>query len=103
MVSYHHDHIKLQEAMTMELKQNFREWDISGLHVEDEDIPKDANVSTTFVMQFPNGLIKLGIFWKVENDMFPHSSIIAEVSKLEELQKKFPHLFELEGSLYAFA
>jgi len=103
MVSYHQDHIKLQEAMTMDLKYNFRVWDVSGLHVEDEDIPKDANVTTTFVMKSPNGLIKLGIFWTVESDKNTHSGIIAEVFQLEDLKEKFPHLFELEGSLCAFA
>ena len=103
MSSYHQHNIKLQEAMTMDLKQLVRVWDLPGLHVEDEDIPKDANVSTTFVMKFPDERIQLGIFWTVKSDKATHSGVIAEVSKLEELQEKFPHLFEINGNLFAFS
>ena len=101
--SHHQYNIKLEEAMTMDLTQSVRVWDLQGLHVQDEDIPENANVQTTFVMKFPEGHLRLGIQWTVEGDLMTHMGTVAEVSTLEELKDKFPKLFDLEGSLYAFA
>ena len=101
--NYYQDNIKLEEAMTMDLTQRVRAWDLQGLHVQDENIPKNANVKTTFVMKFPEGHLMLGIYWTVEGDLMIHMDAVAEVSTLEELKDKFPNLFELEGNLCAFA
>ena len=95
-------HIKLQKAMTMDISQSVRVWDVAGLHVTAEDIPENANVQKTFVMKSREGKIRLGIEWNVEGDLGVYMGIIAEVSALEELKEKFPKLFELEGSMYAF-
>ncbi len=102
MSSYCQDNIKLQKAMTMDLTQIVRVWDVSGLHVECEYIPHDANVLKTAVMKFSEGNILLMIEWTAEGDTATFMSTVAEVSQLEELRERFPHLFELEGTLYAF-
>ncbi len=102
MSIYHQDNIKLQEAMTMGLTQFVQLWHISGLHVEYEDIPRDANVLKTAVIKSPTGHILLVIGWTSEEKPGAHVSDVAEVSNWEELRERFPHLFELEGSLDAF-
>ena len=103
--SFRKETIALQEAMTMPLTQSVRVWHIPGLHIEDEDIPKNADVQTTFVMKTHRGHIEVGINYtvEVEGDVNSYTGIVAEVSALEELKDKFPKLFELNGSLYAFA
>lgn len=101
--NYHKYNIHLEEAMTIPLTQSVRVWDISGLHIEAEDIPKNANVKKTFVMKLREGKIRLGVEWTVEGELGSSMPLIAEFSALEELKDKFPKLFELEGSLYAFS
>ena len=101
--NYYQDNIKLEEAMTMDLTQSIRAWILQGLHVQDEDIPENANVQSTVVIKFPEGHLLLGIQWTVEGDKMIQISDLAEFSTLEELKDKFPNLFELEGSLCAIA
>ena len=40
MSSYNQEHIKLQDAMTMELKQGIRVWEVSGIHINEKNIPE---------------------------------------------------------------
>ena len=101
--SQHERNIKLEEAMTRDLTQSVRVWYLQGLHVQDEAIPENANVQTTFVLKYPEGNFHLGIQWTVKGDFMTRSGAVAEVSRLDELKEKFPNLFDLEGSLYAFA
>ena len=103
MSSYNQNHIKLQDAMSMELKQSIRVWEVSGHHIDEEDIPENATTSKTFVTKFFSGNIILGIEWTIVGDKSTHFSRIAQVSTLEEIHDKFPHLFDLEGILYAFS
>lgn len=98
----HRYHITLREAMTMNLSRRVRVWEVVGLHATAEDIPENAKVQKTFVMKSREGNIRLGIEWTVDGELGSCMNLIAEVSTLEELKDKFPKLFELEGSLYAF-
>lgn len=101
------EHVRLEEAMTMDIEQPCRVWSVSGLHVEDEDIPKDANVKSTIVAKsFDGERWAVGVDFSTVSDdnTVPNYFIgtIAEFSSLEELRKTFPQLFELEGELFAF-
>lgn len=103
MPIYNQDNVKLQEAMTMGgLTQIVRIWFTSGLHVEYGDIPQGANALATGVMKSSNGKILIAVKWNGKEDTSICVSGVAEVSDLEELQERFPHLFELEGTFYAF-
>ena len=99
----HQDHINLQEAMTMDISQSIRIWGVPGLHVQDEDIPANANVQKTFVMMLPDGYLELKVQWTVEGDKMTYIGTVAEFSTLEELKEQFPNLFELEGTLIAYS
>lgn len=101
--SYHQYNVKLHEAMTMYLSQSVRVWNVSGLHVKAEELPENATVSMTYVVKFPEGNIQLKILWTIKGNLMTYTSLVADVSALEELKDKFPKLFELEGTLYAFA
>ena len=103
MLNRHHPSgIKLEEAMTMELSQSVRIWDVDGQYIKDDNIPQNTNVKMTFVMRFPDGRFHLGIQLTVEGNTMPQIVPIAEFSTLKELKNEFPKLFELNGSLYAF-
>ncbi len=99
---YYRDNIKLQEAMDMELKYNIRVWAIVGLYFEIQDIPQNVNVSKTFVRKNSDKDIVVEIEWHFVGAEETYIAPVKEFSKLEEVQRKFPQLFELIGSLYAF-
>ena len=105
MVSYHRDKIKLQEAMTMELSYETRVWIVLGLQVEVKDIPKNSTVKKTSVLMSHGKSGVVGIEVKIKEKMGWRYIMrdVAVFSSLEELQKKFPKLFELEGNLIAFS
>ena len=102
MSSYNQEHIKLQDAMTMELKQGIRVWEVSGIHINEKNIPEWITISKTFVSKSYNGNMMIGIEWTIMGDNSTYFSRITRVSSLEEIQDKFPNLLELEGILYAF-
>lgn len=94
------ENVKLREAMTMNLEQEFRSWSVDGLQIDPKDyFPEDVNnenVSFTAITKEPNGKFGLYIFKK------PTGGYGKDFSSLEELEKKYPSLFELDGFLYAF-
>lgn len=93
--------VRLEKAMTMELKQHFRTWQISGLPIEYKYIPEGANVEYTIVMpNYERSIFSVGVQFTSNKETYIYN--VAEFSSLEEMQKTFPHLFELEGDLYAF-
>jgi len=89
--------IPLDDAMTREIPPRVRAWEVSGLHIEGQNIPEDLLVSKTYVLKLSDSCWQVGIE-SVEGLL----KVLSEFSSLEELQKQFPHLFELEGDLYAF-
>ena len=97
------DHIKLEEAMTMELKECVRVWDVDGLQVTAEDIPKNANVRKTFIIAPRGEKITVGVIWAVEGELSENYDDVDQVSDVQELKDKFPKLFELTGELYTIA
>lgn len=99
----HQENIRLRNAMTQELNQQVRAWDVPGLQVEVDELPKNATVSRTVVMKSPNRDYQLLISYTIEGDLKSYLGEIATFSTLEELQEKHPQLFELDGYLYAFA
>lgn len=94
--------VRLQQSMTIQLEHPFRVWSVHGLHIEDSDIPKDANVNATIVSRNLDGdRFVVGVdFTTAQEEQY--ICTVAVFSDLEELQKNFPHLFKLEGELYAF-
>lgn len=120
MSYYEQDNIKLHEAMTMELKQTVRVWSIPGIHVEVEKLPENATDIKTLASKISGGTFAVAVEWTVEKETKPdvgfskllvfsdqgtgeYMKVVARrISTLEELQNKFPQLFELEGSLFAF-
>ena len=101
MADYQQEHIKLQEAMTKAIKQKLRLWDIPGLHIEDEAVPKNVNISKTYVLKVFDLYYSLGV--EIENEKGPAMHNVGDFSSLEDLRRKFPHIFELDGNLIAFS
>lgn len=99
----HQDNIRLHEAMTQELKHRVRVWDIPGLQVEVQGLPENAIVSATAVMKSRTRDYQLLVNYNIAGDKGSYTREVTTFSTLEELQEKYPQLFELEGQLYAFA
>lgn len=79
------ENVKLREAMTMNLEQEFRSWSVDGLQIDPKDyFPEDVNnenVSFTAITKEPNGKFGLYIFKK------PTGGYGKDFSSLEELEK----------------
>lgn len=96
------DDIRLKDAMTLPLNHQIRSWDVPGLQVDVDELQPNATVTRTVVMKDPDTNYQLGISWNINGDKRCFG-VIAEFSTLEELQDKYPQLFELDGHLHAFA
>ena len=101
MSSYEHDNLKLKEAMTMDLSQRIRVWNIPGLHVKVDNLPEKATVQKTFVMMTSNGNWQVGLEYTVEGETGKYIGLVLKCSSLQELLDKMPELFEVAGDLYA--
>ena len=117
MAIYQQSNIKLQDALSMNIEQSRRIWFLLGLHVDIEDIPANATGIRTLVIKAPNDTIGVAVTWfakkkfdveVVDKFFLPYDEgskqylkIVTKVSRIEELQKTFPQLFELEGYLDA--
>ena len=99
----HQDNIRLHEAMTQELKHRVRVWDVPQLQVEVQGLPENSTVTTTAVMKSITRDYQLLVNYNIAGDKGSYTREIATFSTLEELQEKYPQLFELDGYLYAFA
>ena len=117
MSVYQQGNIKLQDALSIDIEQNRRIWFVLGLQITFEGIPQDATGIRTLVVKTSNDTIAVTVEWfakkkldvgSVDKFFLPYDEglkhymrLVANVSKIEELQNTFPHLFELEGFLYA--
>ena len=88
--------IKLQDAMTMALAQGVRIWRVPGIRIKPENLPQNATIQNTFVMQSFNDNWYAGLEWVVEGHSGIYMTSILECSSLQELLDKVPELFELE-------
>lgn len=104
MTRFYKDNISLSEALTMELPDTTRVWDVDGLQVEYKDIPKKAVVSRTFVQSHMKGSTSVEIMFTVAGKpgVFIDSVAVYPEFDLEKLKKDFPNLFKLTGSLCAY-
>ena len=98
-----HENIRLHDAMTKASNCRVRAWEVRGLHIEVQNLPKNAKVKKTFVLKLFNDQWQVGIEYTTEADPKPSMDAIEEFSTLEEVQRKYPQLFELEGDLYALS
>jgi len=99
----HLENIRLHEAMKKANDCRIRAWEVYGLHIEVQDLPKNAKVQKTFVFKIFEELWQVGIEYTIKGNSVPDKVSVAEFSTLEELQKKYPQLFELDGDLYALS
>lgn len=103
MSNFTKENVKLREAMTMNLEQEFRSWSVDGLQIDPKDyFPEDVNsenVSFTAIMKKPDGKFELQIYNKTTE---PIGGYGKDFSSLEEIEEKYPNLFELDGYFYAF-
>lgn len=120
MSIYWQNKVKLQEAMTMDLKQTIRVWLIYGLHINVEGVPENIiYVQTMVIKSSENNNFAVAVQWTTKEDrnssvenagpfylplpeeLLSYTKVVARISTLEELKDKFPQLFEMEGSLFA--
>ena len=127
MSAYYNDHIKLKKAMTMNLEQTSRFWYVKGLQlkefrlsenfqhlhtswlgiqVKEADLPENALAHVTFLVTFvtksPDGSFSVGVEWRANYGKGTcMSTVVDEFKTLDELQEKFPNLFDLYGRLFA--
>lgn len=97
------NNIRLYEAMTKAINCRIRVWEVYGLHIDVEGLPKNAKVRKTFVFKRFDDPWQVGIEYTVKGSPQPEKDATDECSTLEELKKKYPQLFELEGDLYALS
>ena len=93
--------IKLKDAMTREIDFRCRSWTVSGNKI-DEDIPENEIIEETIVNKHYDGTLSVLFKGYDEKNKSSYVKRIAQFSTLEELQEKYPQLFELVGQLYAF-
>ena len=103
MSYYYNECVKLKDAMTMNLKQTIRLWNVPGIHVKGDLLPENALVNATFVMKLPDGSLYVGVDWETDDDEESYMSTVGEFKTLDELQEKFPSVFDLYGCLSAIA
>lgn len=104
MSSYYQENISLEQAMYMELPNNTRVWDVPGFQVKGKDIPENAVINRIFVESHLTGNTSVEAMFTVEGELgiFTASIAVYPEFDLEKLQKEFPNLFKLTGSLCAF-
>ncbi len=103
MSYYYNKCVKLKDAMTMNLKQTIRFWNVPDLQVNGDLLPENALVNATFVMKLPDGSLYVGVYWETDDDEGSYMSTVGEFKTLDELQEKFPSLLDLYGCLSAIA
>lgn len=101
MSDYCQDHIKLDDAMSEAINQKIRLWSTPGLQIESENVPKNVCISKTCVLKVFDLYYSLAV--EIEGEKNPALHNVDDFSSLEELKLKFPHLFELDGNLFAFS
>ena len=101
-MAYHEKNIRLQEAMTKELKNPMRVWSVDGIHAETQGLPENAKVKETFVMKAGREKYTLGFNVETHECYESATAKVGEFHSLEELKEKYPNLFEMEGTLFAF-
>ena len=97
------NNIRLSEAMTKAIDCRIRAWEVYGLYIDVTGLPENTKVRKTFVLKLFEDPWQVGIEYNVKGNPKPNMDAIAEFSTLEELKKKYPQLFELEGDLYALS
>lgn len=104
MANFHKDNISLSEALTMDLPHVVRTWGVPGLQVQSKEIPANANVDHSFVMNHKDSKTCVGVMYTLQGERSVYMRSIAEYPKLdiEKLEKDFPGLFKLTGNLSAF-
>lgn len=102
-MNFEQENIRLRDAMTKELKHKARSWCVPGLQIEVKKLPENAIVSRTVVEYSHETNYFIIVKYTIEGDSTIKLVVSEEFSTLEELQKKHPHLFELDGHLYAFS
>lgn len=93
------ENIRLKEALAKESNCIVHVWSTSGLQIDvgDDIIPKNATVCETLVSKFHSG--DFDVFVRLEDSTMT-TLLVDRFLSLEELESKFPTLFELEGDLY---
>ena len=109
---HRHNVISLRDAITMELAEQCRLWSVPGLHVKMEGtfacIPDNATIIQTVVAKGPafsfgeSDDMFIGVQWKSEEN---ENLQCLKEQKLswDMVQKKFPELLDVTGTLYAFS
>ena len=99
MSSYKHGKTEVIQAMTMDLSQSTRVWDIPDLHIKVDNLPEKATVQKTFVMMTLNGNWHAGLKWTVEGETGEYMKVLLSCSSLQELLDKMPEHFEVDGNV----
>ena len=97
------NNIRLYEAMTKAIDCRIRAWEVYGLYINVEWLPENAKVRKTFVFKRFDDPLQVGVEYTVKGKTQPEKDSREEFSTLEDLKKKYPQLFELEGDLYALS
>ena len=100
MCGYQEHGIKLHEAMTKEMIQRVRIWETCTHHQYTSETHRNPLAEKSLVIKSFDNTYKLQI--TVKSDSGNSNIPLGQFSTLEELQTNFPHLFELNGDLYAF-
>ena len=114
MSDKHQDNIKLQEVLISGAMPQGLAWKCLGIHVkteleaEDVEVPENAFDCRTAVKSYEDGMIAVVAQWNErgelgnEEERPKHNQYVGIVYSLDELQDKFPQLFELDGGIYPF-
>ena len=90
--------ISLDEAMESQDSKAIT-WLIPGLHIDTKEIPKDADVHSTFVLRLSNLKFQVGANWTIPNTTTEALKHFYEFSSLDELKEALPNLTKQKGSL----
>jgi len=96
------ENTRLRNAMSKGNDYVVSTWHIPGLHIQAQNLPCEAEIDMTFVIKCSNGPYQLGLIWEIDNGTTTYQRVFEEFSTLDEMQQKYPGLFELIGTLYAF-
>lgn len=101
MNNYQQKNIYLEQAMNAEasLKSLCTVWNTPGNQVDRQENSTNQITAETFVMKTFHTPFILGVRFFIEGQQY--SGTVAQFFSLEEMQKNYPELFELEGSLHA--
>ena len=104
MSNFHKENVRLQEAMNADIhKHTGRVWQTPGAQIECDELPKDAHVISTFVMNMTEEKWIVGLQWENKKESSIIFTGVAEFSTLEKLQNTYPQLFELEGTMFTLS